>query len=84
MPGAACSSASPAVPVRSRWSGWSRSSAAAGAGLELVRGLLALSQGVPVGVGSSLGRVVATATVGLVLVPVVGRLEHAAERRRFA
>jgi rod shape-determining protein MreD len=58
--------------------------AAAGVGLELVRALLALAQGVPVGVGSSLGRVLATATVGLVLVPVVGRLEHASERRRFA
>lgn len=58
--------------------------AAAGVGLELVRSLLALAQGVPVGVGSSLGRVVATATVGLVVVPLVGRLEHASERRRFA
>ena len=58
--------------------------AAAAAGLEVVRALLALSQGVPIGVGSSLGRVVATASVGLVLVPLVGRLERASERRRFA
>lgn len=58
--------------------------AAAAAGLELVRAVLALSQGVPVGVGSSLGRVVATATMGLVLVPLVGRLERLSERRRFA
>lgn len=58
--------------------------AAAGVGLELVRALMALAHGVPVGIGSSLGRVVATATVALVLVPVVGRLEHASERRRFA
>ena len=58
--------------------------AATAAGLELVRAVLALAQGVPVGVGASVGRVVATATVGLVLVPVVGRLVRASERRRFA
>ncbi|KGN41417.1 rod shape-determining protein MreD [Knoellia aerolata] len=58
--------------------------AAAAGGLEVVRALLALAQGVPVGVGSSLGRVAATATVGLLLVPVVGRLERRSERRRFA
>ena len=58
--------------------------AAAAGGLELVRALLALAQGVPVGVGSSLGRVVATATVGLLIVPLVGSLERRSERRRFA
>ena len=58
--------------------------AAAGAGLEVVRALLALAQGVPVGLGGSLGRVLVTATVGLLVVPLVARLEQASERRRFA
>lgn len=53
-------------------------------GLELVRGLLALAQGVPVDVVASGLRVVATATVGLVVVPLVGTVETRAERRRFA
>lgn len=53
-------------------------------GLETVRGLLALAQGVPVEVVSSMLRVVATATVGLVLVPLVSAMEHRSERRRFA
>lgn len=58
-------------------------SGAAG-GLEVVRGLLALAQGVPVDVLSSVLRVVATATVGLVVVPLVSALERRSERRRFA
>lgn len=58
--------------------------AGAAGGLELVRGLLALAQGVPVDPVSSLLRVVVTATVGLAVVPVVGAVERRAERRRFA
>jgi rod shape-determining protein MreD len=56
----------------------------AAGGLEVVRGLLALAQGVPVEVVSSLLRVVATATVGMVVVPFVGAIERRSERRRFA
>lgn len=52
--------------------------------LEAVRGLLALAQGVPVDVVASVLRVVATATVGLVLVPFVSAVERRSERRRFA
>ncbi|MFC7489235.1 MULTISPECIES: rod shape-determining protein MreD [unclassified Knoellia] len=58
--------------------------AVAGCGLEAVRALLALAQGVPVDVGSSLGRVLATATVGLLLVPLFNVVERHAEHRRFA
>jgi len=56
---------------------------AAGA-LEVVRGALALAQGVPVDVASSALRIVATATVGLVVVPAVSAVERRSERRRFA
>ena len=58
--------------------------AAAGCGLEAVRALIALAQGVPVDVASSLGRVIATATVALVVVPLVTAVERHAEQRRFA
>ncbi|WP_353953309.1 rod shape-determining protein MreD [Knoellia sp. S7-12] len=58
--------------------------AAAGCGLEVVRALLALAQGVPVEVASSLGRVLATATVALVVVPLVTAVERRADQRRFA
>lgn len=58
--------------------------AGAAGGLEAVRGLLALAQGVPVDVVSSALRVVATATVGLVVVPLVSAVERRSERRRFA
>lgn len=58
--------------------------AAAGCGLELVRAGLAMAQGVPVDVASSLGRVLATATVALVVVPLVTAVERRAEQRRFA
>lgn len=57
---------------------------AAGGGLEVTRALLALAQGVPVEPASSLGRVAATATATLVLVPFVNVVERHAERRRFA
>ncbi|GGB70206.1 hypothetical protein N798_15520 [Knoellia flava TL1] len=53
-------------------------------GLEVVRGALALAQGVPVDVLSSALRVLATATVGLVVVPLVSAVERRSERRRFA
>lgn len=58
--------------------------AGAGIGLEAVRALIALAQGVPVDVASSLGRVLATATVALVVVPLVTAVERRAEQRRFA
>lgn len=58
--------------------------AAAASGLEVARSLLSLAQGVPVDVGSSLGRVLATATVGLVLVPLFNVVERHSEQRRFA
>ena len=58
--------------------------AGAGFGLEAVRALLALAEGVPVGGVSSLARVVATATVGLVLMPLLNVVERHAEQRRFA
>ncbi len=58
--------------------------AGAGIGLEAVRALIALAQGVPVDVASSLGRVLATATVALVVVPLVTAVERHAEQRRFA
>ena len=58
--------------------------AGAGFGLEAVRALIALAQGVPVDVASSLGRVLATATVALVVVPLVTAVERHAEQRRFA
>ncbi|WP_404381832.1 rod shape-determining protein MreD [Knoellia locipacati] len=58
--------------------------AGAAGGLEVVRALLALAQGVPVDAVSSLLRVVATATVGMVVVPFVGAIERRSERRRFA
>lgn len=58
--------------------------AAAGCGLEVVRALLALAEGVPVEVASSLGRVLATATVALVVVPLVTAVERRADQRRFA
>lgn len=57
---------------------------AAGCGLEAVRALIALAQGVPVDLVSSVGRVVATATVALVVVPLVTAVERHAEQRRFA
>lgn len=57
---------------------------AAGLGLEATRALLALAEGVPVDVVSSLGRLVATATVSLLLVPLLTLVERRAERRRFA
>ena len=53
--------------------------AAAGFGLEVVRALLALAQGVPVAAPSSAGRVLAT-----VAVPLVAAVERHAEQRRFA
>lgn len=53
-------------------------------GLEAVRAVLALAQGVPVDVVSSMLRVLATVTVGLVLVPLVSALERWSERRRYA
>lgn len=56
----------------------------AAAGLEGVRAALALAQGVPVDSLSSLLRVVVTATIGLVVVPLVGAVERRSERRRFA
>jgi rod shape-determining protein MreD len=55
-----------------------------GCGLELARALLALADGVPVEVVSSLGRVLATATVSLLLVPLVNAVERHTEQRRFA
>jgi rod shape-determining protein MreD len=58
--------------------------AGAGCGLESVRALIALAQGVPVDAASSLGRVLATATVALVVVPLVTAVERHAEQRRFA
>jgi len=58
--------------------------AGAAGGLELARAVLALAQGVPVDVVSSLLRVLATATVGLVVVPLVSAVERRSERRRFA
>ncbi|EAP99628.1 hypothetical protein JNB_05654 [Janibacter sp. HTCC2649] len=58
--------------------------AGAGCGLESVRALIALAQGVPVDGASSLGRVLATATVALVVVPLVTAVERHAEQRRFA
>jgi len=58
--------------------------AGAGLGVELTRALLALADGVPVDVVSSLGRVLATATVSLLLVPLVNVVERHAEQRRFA
>lgn len=58
--------------------------AAAACGLEVVRGALALAQGVPVDIVSSALRVVATGTVGLVVVPLVSTVERRSERRRFA
>ena len=58
--------------------------AAAGCGLEVVRALLALAQGVPVDAAPSLARVLATATVALVVVPVISAVERRAEQRRFA
>ncbi|MFC7488040.1 rod shape-determining protein MreD [Knoellia sp. CPCC 206453] len=58
--------------------------ACAGCGLESVRALIALAQGVPVDLASSLGRVLATATVALVVVPLVTAVERHAEQRRFA
>ena len=53
-------------------------------GLEAARALLALAQGVPVDLASSLGRVLATATVSLLLVPLVNVVERHSEQRRFA
>ncbi|KGN34723.1 rod shape-determining protein MreD [Knoellia sinensis KCTC 19936] len=53
-------------------------------GLEAGRALLALAQGVPVDAASSLGRVAATATAALVIVPLVDWAEQWSERRRFA
>ncbi|KRE43475.1 hypothetical protein ASG74_01080 [Knoellia sp. Soil729] len=58
--------------------------AGVGSGLEVARALLALADGVPVDVVSSLGRVLATATASVVLVPLVGLVERHAEQRRFA
>lgn len=58
--------------------------AAAGCGLEVVRALLALAEGVPFEVASSLGRVLATATVALIVVPLVTAVERRADQRRFA
>lgn len=58
--------------------------AAAGCGLEAVRALLALAEGVPVDAASSLGRVLVTATVALVVVPFITAVERRAEQRRFA
>lgn len=58
--------------------------AAAAGGLEVVRGALALAQGVPVDIVSAALRVVAAGTVGLVVVPLVSTVERRSERRRFA
>ncbi|MFW5471889.1 rod shape-determining protein MreD [Knoellia sp. CPCC 206450] len=58
--------------------------AGAASGLEVVRGALALAQGVPVDVVSSALRMLATATAGLVVVPLVSAVERRSERRRFA
>lgn len=58
--------------------------AGAGFGLEAVRALIALAEGVPVEGAWSLGRVLATATVGLLLVPLLNAVERHAEQRRFA
>lgn len=58
--------------------------AGAAAGLEIARAGLALAQGVPVDVVPSALRVLATATVGLVVVPLVTAVERRSERRRFA
>ncbi|MDT0215600.1 rod shape-determining protein MreD [Rothia sp. ARF10] len=58
--------------------------AGAAGGLEIARSTLALAQGVPVDVVSSALRVLATATVGLVVVPLVSAVERRSERRRFA
>lgn len=58
--------------------------AAAGCGLEVVRALLALAEGVAADPASSAGRVLATATVALIVVPLVTAVERHAEQRRFA
>ncbi|KGN39142.1 rod shape-determining protein MreD [Knoellia subterranea KCTC 19937] len=57
---------------------------AAAVGCEVVRSLVALASGVPVDPWGSVGRVVATATIALVVVPLVTSVERRAEQRRFA
>lgn len=58
--------------------------AGAAGGLEVVRALLALAEGVAVDLASSASRVLVTATVALVVVPLVTVVERRAEQRRFA